>query len=112
MTNHPTITPKSNHPRKKDRLFRALSKQRRRRTLRVLQQHQQASISEIAQKIALCEDGAPSSDGPSDTVTEIHIDLYHRHIPILAAAGLIYYVEERDVIAISEHGMNAIAYME
>ncbi|WP_425607440.1 DUF7344 domain-containing protein [Halomontanus rarus] len=91
-----------------DQVIRALSEQRRRSTLRVLQQHQEATISKIAKEIAAKEDDGPNSDVRSDAV---HIDLYHCHIPILAEAGLVHYTEDQDVVAISEHGTNITAFL-
>lgn len=108
MTTTPSLSPESIHPQEKDQVIRALSEQRRRSTLQVLHQCREATISEIAKEIAAKEDDKPNSDNQSDA---IRIDLYHRHIPILAEAGLVHYTEERDAIAISEYGMNATSFI-
>jgi DNA-binding transcriptional ArsR family regulator len=97
------------HRREKDKIFRALSEQRRRFALQFLQQHQEATISEMANEIAKREDDRPDGDVLSDAV---RIDLYHRHVPILAEAGLVHYEEERDIVTISEHGTNANSFLE
>lgn len=112
MTNVPSEPADPTHPGEKDQVFRALSEQRRRSTLRVLQQHQEATIAEIAEKIVAMEGVGPNSDDISDLVTAVRIRLYHHHIPILADAGLVRYAEERDVVAISERGTNATAHLE
>jgi len=97
------------YPREKDQMIQILSEQRRRSTLQVLQQHQEAAISEIAKEIAAREDNGPNNDVRSDAV---RIDLYHCHVPILADADLVHYTEEWDIVAISEHGTNITVFLE
>lgn len=108
MTTTPRRSPKPTHPRENDQVIWALSEQHRRSTLQVLQQHRKATIAEIAQEIAAREDDGPNSDVRSDA---IRINLYHHHIPILAESGLVHYLEEQDIVAISKHGMNTTAFL-
>lgn len=112
MTKIPSVPAEPTHSRGKDQMFQAFSEQRRRFTLRVLRQHQEATVSELAKEVAAREDDGTNSNDISNAVTEVCTDLYHRHIPILAEAGLVHTVEEQDVVAISKHGMNATAYLE
>lgn len=109
MATTPNTSPEPDHPREKDQVIRALSEHCRRSTLQVLQQHQDATISEIAKEIAAKRDDGQNSNGQSDAV---HIDLHHRHVPILAEAGLVYYTEEREIVAISEHGTKITELLE
>lgn len=108
----PSTSPATDHEREKNQMFRALSEQRRRSTLRILQRHRKANLSGIAKEIARMESDGSSSDVPSDAVTAVRIDLYHRHLPILAEAGLVQYMEGRNVLALSEYGTNVTAYLE
>lgn len=63
----------------------------------------------MANEIARKEGDGPDSDVLSDA---IRIDLYHRHVPILAEACLVYYEEERDIVALTEHGTNTNSFIE
>jgi len=109
MTTNPRMSSDQPHQNEKDEIFRALSERRRRFALQFLQHQQEATISEIANEIARKEDDGPDSDGLSDAV---RLDLYHRHVPILAEAGLVHYEEERDIVTISEPGTNAGLFLE
>lgn len=108
----PSPPPTTDHERERNRLFRALSVQRRRFTLRVLSQNQETNLSEIAREIATRENDRSTGDVPSDVITDVQIDLYHRHIPVLAEAGLVHYVEEPNVVAISEYGTDVTVCLE
>jgi len=109
MTTNPRMSSDQPHQNEKDEIFRALSERRRRFALQFLQHQQEATISEIANEIARKEDDGPDSDGLSDAV---RLDLYHRHVPVLAEAGLVHYEEERDIVTISEPGTNAGLFLE
>lgn len=37
----------------------------------------------------------------SEPEIDLRIDLYHRHVPILAAAGVVRYTADRDVVSIT-----------
>lgn len=93
-------------------MLRALSDQRRRATLQILRRHQKARLSEIADEVARREDDDAGSAGTADTISDIRIDLYHRHVPLLVDAGLVHYTEGRNAVAISEQGILATAYLD
>ena len=112
MANDPGPCSELSDSREKDQVFRALSKQRRRSTLRILEREQAATIAEIAAEIAARQDEEASTDDRSDVVTAVRADLYHHHVPVLADAGLVHYAEHRDVVALSEHGTNVTATLE
>lgn len=108
----PSTSRAPSHGRKNDQVLRALSDQRRRYTLQVLRRHREARLSEIADEVARSEDGDPASAGPADAVSDIRIDLYHRHVPLLVDAGLVDYTEGWNVVAISERGVFVTAYLD
>ncbi|QLD88914.1 hypothetical protein HWV07_07675 [Natronomonas salina] len=81
--------------RDRDELFEVLTHRRRRRVLALLRGADgPASLSEVAAELAAdseCEDSAE----------RVEITLYHRHVPKLAAAGLVAFDADRRTLTLT-----------
>lgn len=81
--------------RDRDELFDVLTHQRRRRVLALLRGTDgPASLSEVAAELAADE----ACDDPAERV---EISLYHRHVPKLAAAGLVAFDADRRTLTLA-----------
>lgn len=81
--------PASERERQLDRLFRLLSSQTRRELLRILDHgHHPVSIRRLAAEL--------SETGSDETTTRI--ELYHRHLPALEAAGFVDWNRENETV--------------
>lgn len=86
-----------------DAVFDALSDGRRRTTVSLLQTHERPmALADVADEIAIREHDADITSIPAEEVKRIYTSLYHSHVPKMAAAGLVVYSQERDVVALSD----------
>ncbi|WP_049888782.1 DUF7344 domain-containing protein [Natronococcus occultus] len=90
----------------------ALSHRRRRAVLGCVEQHNVVTLADLADELAVQEHGTPIDEIPADAVTELYLELYHNHVPVLADAGLVAYDQEGDLVAITDTGKRASARFE
>lgn len=82
-----------------DDVYRALASTQRRRALYVLLVQEDTTIAELATVLAGWEaTDAGTMRGPADR-RRIRTDLHHRHLPVLADAGLVEYDPEEATVA-------------
>lgn len=91
------------------RTFAALAHGRRRRVLSCLCEHETVALADVADEIAIREWGMSITEIPEEAVSEIYMELYHRHVPTLEDADLVRYDQERDLVAISDRGKEVLA---
>lgn len=83
-----------------DEALPALAHPRRRQLLSVLCELETPErLSALTRSLAIDADGSGG-----DSVERIHVCLYHVHVPKLAAAGLVAYERERDVVEVTRLG--------
>ncbi|WP_158056286.1 helix-turn-helix transcriptional regulator [Halorussus halophilus] len=75
-----------------DRTFRALADERRRKTLWYLDRHETADLTDLADHL---------SDGSEDAARRAYTSLYHKHLPMLSAAGLVEYEAESERVVLT-----------
>lgn len=85
-----------------DELFEALSDRRRRCTLYVLQEEERTEVDELAGRTAAQLHGRPRDDLSEETVENVRIELYHKHLPILADSDVVEYDERSSVVVYRE----------
>lgn len=101
----------TSHHSERDHVFAALAHHRRRATLECLQHHQEMALADLADELAVREHGMTIDGIPPDTVRECYLSLYHCHIPKLADAHLVQYDQDTDLVAITDHGKTAVAWL-
>lgn len=74
-----------------DRVFGALSHQRRRYTLYYLRENDEAEVDELASQVAAWERDVPVVDVPAEASEEVRSELVHSHLPKLEEYGLVEY---------------------
>lgn len=74
-----------------DRVFGALSHQRRRYVLYYLRDHEQAHVDDLADQIAAWEREIPTDDVPAETAKRIVTELVHSHLPKLVEYNHVEY---------------------
>ena len=72
-----------------DASYEVLSNPRRRVVCSVLCRCDRLSVSELTSHIVARETGEPLEDVSTETIENVRIDLYHRHLPKLEGAGLV-----------------------
>ena len=86
-------------PQLVDEALQTLAHHRRRLTLAVIREHDEAvSLPDVADEVAVREHGRPLPELSAETVAEIYISIYHDHLPRLVDIGLIAYDQERDIV--------------
>lgn len=82
-----------------DEVFTAIGHPRRRYLLYTLvDEGKEEALPELAAKVAAWELDKTIADVTDDEQREVHISLYHTHIPKLAALGVIEYRESENII--------------
>ena len=80
-------------------LYEALANDRRRAILATLrEQTMPVDTATLAQYVAEAEHGVPDAAVHAEAVEQVHISLYHVHLPRLAASGLVEYDHDRDAV--------------
>lgn len=75
-----------------DDVFGALAHPRRRDILHVLAEHDTSlTLSDLTNEIARRERDTSVDERSEEMIESIHLNLYHRHVPKLAEAGLVEY---------------------
>ena len=82
-----------------DEVFAALGHPRRRYLVYTLANGgSEATLPELAAKIAAWEEGIPAGEVSEENRKRVHVSLYHSHVPKLADLGIIEYHEGEDSI--------------
>lgn len=85
------------------RFYEALAHARRRQTLRILDATESPmALDDLALKLTIREQEAPASTVNQDQTRRCSIALYHRHLPKLAAAGMVAFDTEQQTVALNE----------
>ena len=87
-----------------DKIFSALSDERRRLALAFLAEHQEMTLPDLADQIAERERRTALSDISPEWVTTLYLELYHSHVPRLEDADLVTYSQEHDRVMVTELG--------
>lgn len=83
-----------------DVAFDVLADRRRRHLLDCLRESESpVALGELARDVAARERGPSDADAPPEAVDRVHLTLYHSHVPKLAAADVVEYDRERDLVA-------------
>lgn len=83
-------------------LFDLLADERRRYALACLWEHDGAmTMSDLAEDVAALETEEPRTAIEAEMVQTVATSLYHSHVPKLAAAGVVEYDRDRDMVAAS-----------
>jgi DNA-binding transcriptional ArsR family regulator len=83
-----------------DRCFEALADERRRRIIAALCEAE-ASLSLTGLAVELTRAETDPKGGPGPDVEDRKVQLYHRHIPKLADAGLVEFDRDRRRVALA-----------
>lgn len=82
-----------------DEAFALLAEHRRRLTLSVVRNHDEAiTLPDVADEVAVRESGQSLPQLSAQRVAEVYISIYHDHLPRLVDAGLLRYDQERDLV--------------
>lgn len=82
-----------------DEALHVLAEHRRRLTLEVVRDHDEAiTLPDIADEVAVREYDRSLSDLHAETVAEVYTSIYHDHLPRLVEVGLLQYDQERDLV--------------
>ncbi|WP_198662093.1 DUF7344 domain-containing protein [Halorussus litoreus] len=87
-----------------DALFELLSNARRRHAFRTLLAHEEASLADLADDVAVAERNRRLSRIDPDDVLEVYLSLYHTHVPKLTGIGVARYDQELDLVALTDEG--------
>lgn len=82
-----------------DEVFSALSHPRRRYLLYTLiNGHSEETLPELATKIVAWERDKSTAEVTDEERREVHLSLYHAHVPKLADLGIVEYRQAEDII--------------
>lgn len=85
-----------------DGLFDLLADERRRYALSCLWEHDGAmTMSDLAEDVAALETEESRTAIEAEMVQTVATSLYHSHVPKLAAAGVVEYDRDREMVAAS-----------
>lgn len=91
-------------PTVRDAFHRALAHHRRRTALACLVDNETAgAVADLAEDVAEREHNTAITEIPDDEVQQIHLTLYHIHLPKLAEAGLIDYDWRSSTVRYRDH---------
>jgi hypothetical protein len=92
-----------------DEGFDLLANARRRGLLNLLDEHHEISLPDVADEVAIEEQGTTIVDITPNVVLDVYLSLYHDHVPRLVEAGLVEYDQERDLVALRTTGASKTA---
>lgn len=93
----------------RDEVIRALSDGRRRSLLRVLHGSGGLDTAELARRVT--RGNATARDDACTDADVVAVDIYHRHLPVLADAGLVA-VDREGVAAVTDRGATVAASLD
>lgn len=86
-----------------DTVYELLANHRRRYALSCLNEHANPmSLADLADEVAVRENGTSTTEVSDETIKDIYISLYHVHIPKLEEANVVRYDQEEDTVALSK----------
>lgn len=94
----------ADRPISTDALLDLLANFRRRQALVTLVRHDDLSLPDLADEVAVAERDDLLSNIDPDDVLGVYLSLYHTHVPKLTAAGLVEYDQRDDYVALTEPG--------
>lgn len=82
-----------------DTVFTALSHPRRRYLLYALiNEDHEETLSELATKIVAWEQSKSTDEVADEERRQVHLSLYHSHVPKLADLGIVEYQQGKDIV--------------
>lgn len=76
-----------------------LDPRRRRYVVSCLRSHvNPMALADVADEVAIRENGVPITDIPAEAVKRVYFSLYHTHVPALEDAGIVDYTQEGDLV--------------
>lgn len=86
-----------------DAPYALLADERRRHCLRCLADREDPmGLADLAREVAARERDAPVADVPTASVQRVHVDLYHVHVPKLAAENVVLFDRERNAVSLAD----------
>ena len=80
--------------------FALLEHRYRRHVVRILDDHRcELALADLTDEVARLEYDAALSDVAPETVSELYLSLYHRHVPKLVDGEALHYDQDRDLVA-------------
>lgn len=108
MTSYPEIErvveDHPSHDVSADAVFEILAEERRRYLIESLAEHGYSlTLADLADEVASREHDAHITEIPEEAVLRTYLTLYHQHVPKLAAADVVTYDQNRDMVARAEN---------
>ncbi|MFC7079792.1 DUF7344 domain-containing protein [Halorussus caseinilyticus] len=94
----------ADYPVSLDALLDLFADHRRRTAYVTLLGHDDLSLPDLADEVAVAEYGQPLPDIEPDDVLQVYLSLYHTHVPKLGAAGLVEYDQADDYVRLTDAG--------
>lgn len=60
------------------------------------------TLADLADEVAVMENGTPLTEVPASEVKRIYMTLYHSHVPKLEMAGVVEYLQNGDLIELAD----------
>lgn len=70
------------------------------------------SLADLADEIAVQENGLPITEISGEEIKRIYLSLYHSHLPELTDANVLTYSQERDLVGLSTNADSAAQLRE
>ena len=97
----------------RDVVFRLLSHSYRRALLECLDRYESAiAVADAAEEVARESTGKPRSDVSAERIREVHLSLYHSHVPQLDAEDVVAYDRERELVSLTDRGTRLVAVLD
>ncbi|WP_137285210.1 DUF7344 domain-containing protein [Halorussus salinisoli] len=94
----------ADYPVSLDTVFGLFADFRRRTAYVTLLRHDDLSLPDLADEVAVAERDEHLPNIDPDDVLEVYLSLYHTHVPKLASAGLVNYDQEDDYVRLTDTG--------
>jgi hypothetical protein len=85
-----------------DPLMRALAAEPRRRAVACLRTHGTLTLADLTEVLVETCGQTHLRAVPAETVKRRYMELYHHHVPRLAAAGVVVYDQEDDLVRLTD----------
>lgn len=95
-----------------DPVYQALGHPRRRYLCYTLLEDTEWSLTDLARKIAAWENDVPEHAVTEDQREEMHVVLYHAHVPKLVDEGVIAFDEATETITKADHAEQVLTALE
>lgn len=92
------------HPLSQETIYGILAHHRRRVAVACLDEHGPLALGDLADVVASAEHDKPVAEISEDEVLDVHVDLWHSHIPKLAEANVVELEQEREIVRLAENG--------